>query len=116
MTDSAPLSPLHGKVALITGAGQGIGQGIAFSLAKRGVSIVAVGRTLSKCEKTVADIEARFNGKAVAIECDISNLDALLSLTSIDVPGWAPAGIFNRRIVEEFMGRLAGRESQTMSL
>jgi NAD(P)-dependent dehydrogenase (short-subunit alcohol dehydrogenase family) len=82
MTDSAPLSPLHGKVALITGAGQGIGQGIAFSLAKRGVSIVAVGRTLSKCEKTVADIEARFNGKAVAIECDISNLDALDGLIS----------------------------------
>ena len=79
---SPPLSPLQGKVALITGAGQGIGQGIAFSLAKRGVSIVAVGRTLSKCEKTVADIEARFNGKAVAIECDISNLDALDALVS----------------------------------
>ena len=77
---SPPLSALQGKVALITGAGQGIGQGIAFSLAKRGVSIVAVGRTLSKCEKTVADIEARFNGKAVAIECDISNLDALDAL------------------------------------
>ena len=79
---SPPLSPLQGKVALITGAGQGIGQGIAFSLAKRGVSIVAVGRTLSKCEKTVADIEARFNGKAVAIECDISNLDALDALVA----------------------------------
>ena len=81
-THSGSLPPLHGKVALITGAGQGIGQGIAFSLAKRGVSIVAVGRTLSKCEKTVADIEARFNGKAVAIECDISNLDALDALVS----------------------------------
>ena len=77
MTDSAPLSPLHGKVALITGAGQGIGQGIAFSLAKRGVSIVAVGRTLGKCEKTVADIAARFGGKAVAIEYDLSDLDGL---------------------------------------
>tara|TARA_E500000178_G_scaffold53329_1_gene49372 strand:+ start:253 stop:1035 length:783 start_codon:yes stop_codon:yes gene_type:complete len=77
MTDSAPTSPLHGKVALITGAGQGIGQGIAFSLAKRGVSIVAVGRTLGKCEKTVADIAARFGGKAVAIEYDLSDLDGL---------------------------------------
>ena len=30
----------------------------------------------------MADIEARFNGKAVAIECDISNLDALDALVS----------------------------------
>ena len=40
------------------------------------------GRTLSKCEKTVADVEARFTRKAVAIECDISNLDALDALAA----------------------------------
>ena len=68
---------LAGKVALITGAGQGIGQGIAFSLAKRGVKVVAVGRTLSKCENTVAQIKERFGEEALAIECDISNLDQL---------------------------------------
>lgn len=68
---------LAGKVAIITGAGQGIGQGIAFSLAKRGVKVVAVGRTLSKCENTVAKIQERFGEEALAIECDISNLDQL---------------------------------------
>ena len=38
---------------------------------------MAVGRTLGKCEKTVADIAARFGGKAVAIEYDLSDLDGL---------------------------------------
>jgi len=87
-THSGSILSLRSKVALITGAGQGIGQGIAFSLAKRGVSIVAVGRTLSKCEKTVTDIEARFDGKAVAIECDIANLDALDALVSDSVEAY----------------------------
>jgi NAD(P)-dependent dehydrogenase (short-subunit alcohol dehydrogenase family) len=40
------------KVAIITGAGQGIGRGIAMALAKRGANVVAVGRTVEKCEET----------------------------------------------------------------
>ena len=42
------LTGLDGKVAIITGAGQGVGQGIAFALAKEGVAIAASGRTLAK--------------------------------------------------------------------
>ena len=80
MSNSTTEQGLSGKVALITGAGQGIGQGIAFSLAKRGVKIVAVGRTVSKCEATVAQISERFETDAVALECDIGELDALPGL------------------------------------
>jgi NAD(P)-dependent dehydrogenase (short-subunit alcohol dehydrogenase family) len=68
---------LNGKVAVITGAGQGIGQGIAFSLAKRGAAVVAVGRTLEKCERTVASIAERFGTPAIAVHCDIGQLDQL---------------------------------------
>jgi len=73
---------LQEQVALITGAGQGVGQGIAFSLAKRGVKIVAVGRTLSKCEDTVASIKERFGTDAIAVEADIGQIDALAEIVN----------------------------------
>lgn len=65
---------LEGKVALITGAGQGIGQGIALALAKEGAVIAVAGRTESKLHTTcglLADIGAR--GEAVV--CDVSKKD-----------------------------------------
>lgn len=74
--------PLTDQVALITGAGQGVGQGIAFGLAKRGVRIIAVGRTLAKCEATVNIIKERFGTEGAAIECDIgviADLDGLIA-------------------------------------
>jgi len=74
--------PLSEQVALITGAGQGVGQGIAFGLAKRGVRIIAVGRTLEKCERTIGIIQERFGTEGAAIECDIgviADLDGLIA-------------------------------------
>jgi len=68
---------LQEQVAVITGAGQGVGQGIAFSLAKRGAKIVAVGRKLSKCEDTVTQIKERFGTDALAVEADIGQIDTL---------------------------------------
>ena len=50
---------LEGKVVLVTGAGQGIGAGIALAAAAEGASIVAAGRTLEKVENTAAEVEAR---------------------------------------------------------
>lgn len=52
-------SSLSGKVALITGAGQGVGQGIALALASEGVSIAVLGRTASKLEETCALLRER---------------------------------------------------------
>ena len=46
------MKQLNEKVAIVTGAGQGIGKGIALCLAKRGVKIVATGRRLEPIEQT----------------------------------------------------------------
>ena len=61
---------LAGKVALITGAGQGVGQGIAFALAKAGAKVALAGRTLSKVEDSCEQVKS-FGGDAIAVECDV---------------------------------------------
>lgn len=65
---------LEDKVAIVTGAGQGVGQGIAYALAARGCAVAVSGRTLSKCETTAKEIEAR-GGRAIAIEADVLSAD-----------------------------------------
>ena len=70
------MSKLKGKVALVTGAGQGVGQGIAFALAQEGVAVAVTGRTLSKVEATAAEIVKR-GGKALALECDVKDASSL---------------------------------------
>ena len=72
------MTDLSGKVALITGAGQGVGQGIAFALSAAGASIVLAGRTLEKVQKTADEIEQR-GGKAIAVACNVKSADDLAS-------------------------------------
>lgn len=67
---------LESKIALITGAGQGVGQGIAFALAEQGAKVALAGRTLQKLEKTCSQIRDR-GGEALAVECNVKSPEAL---------------------------------------
>jgi len=67
---------LDGKIALITGAGQGVGQGIAFALAKEGAAIAVLGRTESKLQDTCKAIEG-FGGRAAPILCDVRSAEGI---------------------------------------
>ena len=60
------------KTALITGSGQGVGEGIARALATYGANVCLVGRTLSKVEAVAKDINQQ-GGSAIAIECDVKS-------------------------------------------
>ncbi len=64
------------NVALVTGAGSGIGRAAAVALAAEGYSIGALGRTTSELEDVVRQIEAS-GRNAIPLEADISNEDQM---------------------------------------
>lgn len=70
------MGDLSGKVALVTGAGQGVGQGIALALADKGAKLVVTGRTLEKLEATCSIIKDR-GGDALPVVCDVKSLESL---------------------------------------
>ncbi|KGE17439.1 2-dehydro-3-deoxy-D-gluconate 5-dehydrogenase KduD [Paenibacillus wynnii] len=64
------LFSLAGKTAIVTGAAQGLGQGIALAFAEAGADVISA--SLNSSEETVAAAEA-FGVKALSLECDLSN-------------------------------------------
>src|ERR1035438_3348014 len=59
------------RVALVTGASQGIGKACAIALAEAGAKVVLAARNVDKLNETAAEIEAR-GGEASVIEMDIA--------------------------------------------
>jgi NAD(P)-dependent dehydrogenase (short-subunit alcohol dehydrogenase family) len=72
---------LDGKVAIVTGAGRGIGRATAMLLAEEGARVVAASRTASELEELAEVLRAR-GRDVVAQVCDLSSVASVASLVA----------------------------------
>src|SRR4051794_37474315 len=79
---------LAGKVAIITGAGQGVGRGIALPLARRGARVALLGRTVAKVEAVAHEIQQLSEASsdtptALALACDVKDGGAIADALAV---------------------------------
>src|SRR4051812_11635606 len=72
---------LSGHVAIVTGAGKGIGAGCAVALAEAGADIVLAARTASDLDAVGALVEAE-GRRALAVPTDVTDSDQLAALVT----------------------------------
>lgn len=64
---------LKNKAAIVTGAGQGLGEAIARRLAKEGAKVAIVDVDYAHAKKVAGEIKRRYRHKALAIQADVTN-------------------------------------------
>lgn len=71
---------LNGRIALVTGASQGIGRACAMALAKAGAQVALAARNTTKLAEVAAEIEA-FGGHATPFELDLASEESIKAAT-----------------------------------
>jgi NAD(P)-dependent dehydrogenase (short-subunit alcohol dehydrogenase family) len=87
------LFDLGGKTAIITGSSRGIGRAIAERLAEHGANVVVSSRKAGPCEEVAAAINARGQGKAIAVPANISSKEDLQRLVDETVKAFGQVDI-----------------------
>lgn len=83
---------LEGRVALVTGAGNGIARATAHQLAEAGCDVAVVDRDVEAAERTVAEVTAK-GRKAVAIEADVTDPAAPAAMVARAVAALGPISV-----------------------
>jgi NAD(P)-dependent dehydrogenase (short-subunit alcohol dehydrogenase family) len=96
---------LSGKAAVITGAGAGIGRGVALALGKRGASVAAVGRSKENIADTAAQIR-ELGSDAASFICDVKNGSRIIETVNEIVSRFGRIDILVNNAQQAPLGRL----------
>ncbi|MFC2059390.1 SDR family NAD(P)-dependent oxidoreductase [Chloroflexota bacterium] len=80
------------KVVIVTGAGQGVGRGIALALAKEGAKVVIADVNLETAEATAQEIH-QLGGEALALVCDVSKEAQVKKMVAEAVKKFGPVDV-----------------------
>jgi NAD(P)-dependent dehydrogenase (short-subunit alcohol dehydrogenase family) len=98
---------LEGKVALITGAGSGIGRATALTFAREGANVVVADISEQGGRKTARMIE-ELGGQAIAVKCDVSRVEDVRSALDKTIERFRRLDIaFNNAGIEQEIGAAA---------
>lgn len=87
-----PMKSLEGRVAVVTGAGRGLGKAIALALAKAGARIALVARSSHQLEQAAAEIREA-SGEAEMFPADISKEEQVEQLATAITARWSKVHI-----------------------
>jgi 3-oxoacyl-[acyl-carrier protein] reductase len=99
---------LEGQVAIVTGAGRGIGKAIALAYARAGAAVCCAARTAVEIDQAVQEMSAE-GGRGLAVPTDVTNVASVQSLVQTTVERFGGLDILvinagvnvDRRRVEE---------------
>lgn len=93
VSDTASLLDIEGRVAVVTGAGQGVGRRIALDLAAHGTGAVVVNDIdAGRAEAVAAEVEER-GAKAIGVACDVVDFAAVEEMFARARSEFGPVGV-----------------------